>query len=191
MIIFSRIAIKSIIVLIGAIMLLSCKNDLDQVKSLVKEEVRPEMTGTDLVMIYSDSARIKYKVLTPEYLKMSKEDKKFEEFPKGIHVVSYDDTGKEMGSVRSKYAKKLEEEMLWEVRDEVVVINNEGTKLETELLYWDMKNEKIYTDRYVRLTNKENVIEGNNGLESDQNLHSPVLKNNTGEIEFEMKKETR
>lgn len=190
MIIFSRIAIKSIIVLTGAIMLLSCKNDLDQVKNLVKEEDRPEMTGIDLVMIYSDSARIKYKVLTPEYLKMSKEDKKFEEFPKGIHVISYDNAGKEMGSVRSKYAKKLEEEMLWEVRDEVVVINNEGTKLETELLYWDMKNEKIYTDRYVRLTNKENVIEGNNGLESDQNLHAPVLKNNTGEIEFEMKKET-
>lgn len=29
--------------------------------------------------------------------------------------------------------------MLWEARNEVVIINAEGKKLETELLYWDMK----------------------------------------------------
>lgn len=44
-----------------------------------------------------------------------------------------------IGSIKAKYAKKLEDEMLWEARNEVVIINAEGKKLETELLYWDMK----------------------------------------------------
>lgn len=77
--------------------------------------------------------------------------------------------------------------MLWEARNEVVVVNAEGKKLETELLFWDMKKEIIYSDRYVRLTADGQIIEGNNGFESDQNLNNPVFKNITGKVEVENK----
>lgn len=177
--------IKSIIVLAGAVMLLACKNDIQEVNRLTAEDQRPEMTGTDLELIYSDSAKIKYRVLTPQYLKITKGEQKYEEFPQGIYVISYDEEGKEVGSIRSRYAKKLEDEMLWEARNEVVIINAEGKKLETELLYWDMKKELIYSDRYVRLTADGQIIEGNNGFESDQNLNRPVFRNITGQVEVE------
>ncbi len=186
MIIFSpKLHIKSIIVLLGAIMLLACKNDIKEVNALVEQERRPEMTGENLELIYSDSARIKYRVLAPEYLKVNREKEKYEEFPKGIHVISYDATGKTIGSIKAKYAKKLEEEMLWEARNEVVIVNADGKKLETELLYWDMKKEVIYSDRYVRLTADGQIIEGNNGFHSDQNLNHPVFENISGSIEVE------
>lgn len=77
--------------------------------------------------------------------------------------------------------------MLWEARNEVIVINAEGKKLETELLYWDMKKEQIYSDRYVRLTSGGQIIEGNNGFVSDQNLEHPVFLSITGNIEVEKK----
>ena len=188
MIVFLRIPyIKSITILGGIVMLLACKNDLQDVNKLVQPERRPEMTGDNLEMIYSDSAKIKYRVLTPEYLKINKEKEKYEEFPQGIYVISYDKDGEMAGSIRSKYAKKLEEEMLWESRNEVIVINAEGKKLETELLYWDMKKEQIYSDRYVRLTSGGQIIEGNNGFVSDQNLEHPVFLSITGNIEVEKK----
>ena len=72
-----------------------------------------------------------------------------------------------IGSIKAKYAKKLEDEMLWEARNEVVIINAEGKKLETELLYWDMKKELIYSDRYVKLSADGQIIEGNNGFRSE------------------------
>ena len=54
MIVFLRIAYrKSITVLLGTVMLLSCKNDIQQVKQVMEEEVRPEMTGDHLVLILS------------------------------------------------------------------------------------------------------------------------------------------
>ena len=155
---------KSIIVLLGAIMLLACKNDIKEVNALAEREKRPDMTGENLELVYSDSARIKYRVLAPEYIKVNREKEKYEEFPKGIHVLSYDPAGKMIGSIKAKYAKKLEDEMLWEARNEVVIINAEGKKLETELLYWDMKKELIYSDRYVKLSADGQIIEGNNGL---------------------------
>lgn len=176
---------KSIIVLLGAIMLLACKNDIKEVNALAEREKRPDMTGENLELVYSDSARIKYRVLAPEYIKVNGEKEKYEEFPKGIHVLSYDPAGKMIGSIKAKYAKKLEDEMLWEARNEVVIINAEGKKLETELLYWDMKKELIYSDRYVKLSADGQIIEGNNGFHSDQNLNHPVFENISGSIEVE------
>ena len=176
---------KSIIVFLGAIMLLACKNDIKEVNALAEREKRPDMTGENLELVYSDSARIKYRVLAPEYIKVNREKEKYEEFPKGIHVLSYDPAGKMIGSIKAKYAKKLEDEMLWEARNEVVIINAEGKKLETELLYWDMKKELIYSDRYVKLSADGQIIEGNNGFHSDQNLNHPVFENISGSIEVE------
>ena len=176
---------KSIIVLLGAIMLLACKNDIKEVNALAEREKLPDMTGENLELVYSDSARIKYRVLAPEYIKVNREKEKYEEFPKGIHVLSYDPAGKMIGSIKAKYAKKLEDEMLWEARNEVVIINAEGKKLETELLYWDMKKELIYSDRYVKLSADGQIIEGNNGFHSDQNLNHPVFENISGSIEVE------
>lgn len=177
--------LKSITVLLGTVMLLSCKNDMQQVDALVEEEVQPDMMGYDLELIYSDSARIKYKVIAPEYIKTTKGKEKYEEFPQGIHVISYDEKGQVIGSIRSKYAKKLEEEMLWEARNEVVVINAEGKKLETEQLFWDMKEENIYSERYTKLTANGQILEGNAGFKSDQNLDNPVFYGITGQVEVD------
>lgn len=178
---------RSITVLLGTVVLLSCKNDIQDVNRVAADDVRPEMTGEELVMIYSDSARIKYKVITPEYKKVTQGKEKYEEFPQGIYVISYDDAGQESGSIKSKYAKKLEDEMLWEARNEVVIINADGKKLETELLYWDMNKKLIYSDRYVKLTADGQIIEGNNGFKSDQDLNNPVFYGITGQVEVEKK----
>ena len=175
--------LRSIIVFLGTIMLLSCKNDIKQVEALAEEQDKPEMVGYELELIYSDSARIKYKVLTPEYVKTTQGVEKYEEFPQGIYIISYDANGKEIGSIRSRYAKKLEEEMLWEARDQVVVINAEGKKLETEQLFWDMKEKTIYSKRYTKLTAGNQILEGHTGFESDQNLNNPVFYGITGQVE--------
>lgn len=75
--------------------------------------------------------------------------------------------------------------MLWEARDEVVVINAEGKKLETEQLFWDMKKEIIYSERYTKLTADGQILEGNNGFKSDQNLNDPVFYGITGQVEVD------
>lgn len=178
---------RSITVLLGTVVLLSCKNDIQDVNRVAADDARPEMTGEELVMIYSDSARIKYKVITPEYKKVTQGKEKYEEFPQGIYVISYDEAGQQAGSIKSKYAKKLEDEMLWEARNEVVIINADGKKLETELLYWDMNKKLIYSDRYVKLTADGQIIEGNNGFKSDQDLNNPVFYGITGQVEVEKK----
>ena len=175
----------STVLVVGTVMLFSCKTDIKEVNALAAREGLPELSGENMELFYSDSARLKYKVSAPIYEKYNTEKEKYDEFPKGLKAILYDKDGAEVGSIVSKYAKKLEEEALWELRDEVVVINSEGKKLETELLYWDMKKETVYSDRYTRLTSGEQIIEGNGGFESDQQLYNPVFKNVTGQVEIQ------
>lgn len=183
---YRAFGIKSITVLaLGAVMFFSCKTDIKEVNAIGSRDGMPEMSGENMELLYSDSARLKYKVNTPLYNKYNLENQKYDEFPKGLHAILYNKEGLEIGSITSKYAKKLEDEMLWELRNEVVAVNSEGKKLETELLYWDMKKEIIYSDRYVRLTAGEQIIEGNNGFESDQQLRNPIFKNITGQVEIQ------
>ncbi|MGL5683379.1 MAG: hypothetical protein ACRDDZ_10085 [Marinifilaceae bacterium] len=178
--------IKSIITLCGVIMLFSCKTDPAEVQNFIMQDsMRAVMKGEELKLIYTDSARIKYRILTPEYIKGGLAEKQYEEFPKGVEIFSYDKEGNLVASIKAKYAKKMEKDMLWEARHDVVVVNSEGKKLETELLFWDMKNERIFSDRYTRLTADEQIMEGNNGFESDQNLNYVVFRNVTGEVPVE------
>lgn len=123
---YRALKIKSITVLaLGTVMLFSCKTNMKDVDAIGNRNNMPEMSGENMELFYSDSALLKYKVITPLYNKYNQDDKKYDEFPKGIHAELYEKDGSMVGSITSKYAKKLEEEMLWELRNEVVVINAE------------------------------------------------------------------
>ena len=63
----------------------------------------------------------------------------------------------------------------WEAFGNVVVkniINKEV--METDTLYWDRKNEKIYTDCYVRMHSPDGFIQGY-GMESDERARNSVI----------------
>ena len=163
---YRALKIKSITVLVlGTVMLFSCKTNMKDVDAIGNRNGMPEMSGENMELFYSDSALLKYKVITPLYNKYNQDDKKYDEFPKGIHAELYEKDGSMVGSITSKYAKKLE----------------------TDLMYWDMKKEIVYSDRYSRLTSGDQIIEGNKGFKSDQSLKNPVFNKITGVVEIENK----
>jgi len=57
-----------------------------------------------------------------------------------------------------------------------VAINEAGERLETELLFWDQNKELIYTDRFVKITTEDQIVQGY-GLESDPRLSRRRIKN--------------
>ena len=48
-----------------------------------------------------------------------------------------------------------------------------------------MKKEIIYSERYTKLTADGQILEGNNGFKSDQNLNDPVFYGITGQVEVD------
>ena len=93
----------------------------------------------------------------------------------GIKVIFYDGLKDPSGTVTARYAKYTKTSNLWELKDSVVVVNEGNDKLETEVLYWDVPKNLIYSDRFVKITNEDQIVMGT-GFESDPKLRKRKIK---------------
>ncbi len=173
---------KSIVALFVAAMLLSCENNIKEVESLTTQEVRPEVYGENVEFIYTDSTRIQYKAYAIEFLQIKTEDEEYNEFLKGGHVISYNKDGSQAWTIRCNYAKNLVKDELWELRNDVVAVSDDGKTINTELMYWDQKKREIYSDQYVRITKKDGQMLEGNSFKADDKLNKILLSRVSGEV---------
>ena len=178
---------KSIVALLGATMLLSCENNIKEVESITAEETRPEIYGENVEFIFTDSTRIQYKAYAIEFLEIKTEEEVYKEFPKGGNVISYNEDGSQAWKIKSNYAKFIDEEQLWELRNDVVAVSDDGKTINTELMYWDQKKQKIYSDQYVRITKKDGQMIEGDSFTADDKLNQILLSRVSGEVFLEDK----
>jgi hypothetical protein len=125
----------------------ACDNSIEVAKNMGDLSKLPDMSATNLEILYSDSAQVKGRVVTPEVNYFGAAQQPYYEYPKGIHVYFYDEKMKVIAEVSSKYAIYHDREKLWEARTNVVVVNVKGERLNTEQLFWDMNLQKIYSSK--------------------------------------------
>lgn len=169
----------------GVLFLFSgCVNDVQEVREVTESRRIPLEVQENLHVRYTDSTQLRMEIEAPvaESYPNLKEPQR--EFPEGLKVRFYNKNGELSSRLRADYALQLIDEGRWEARGNVVVINKEGEKLQTEKLFWDSRREKIYTDAFVRLTTEDEVILGN-GFEADQNFEQYEIKEVTGTLTIE------
>jgi LPS export ABC transporter protein LptC len=159
-----------------------CKNDIEKINQITESSQLPTFVVKDLETSFSDSGRIKVKIKSPELIRYDKVDKKYDEYPQGIQVEFYDSKMNVTGTLKCQYAKYLIAEELWEAKSNVEVNNSaKAEKINTELLFWDMKKELIYSDKFVRITTATEILLGN-GFESVQDFSKWKILKVTGTI---------
>lgn len=173
---------RSIITLIlGVIMFLSCENDIQQIKSITDIKNFPTQSANNIEILYSDSAIVKLKVFAPKMARFSTEGEPYVEFKKGIRVLFYNSNQDVESSLTANYAIYHENDDIWEASDNVVVVNTKGEIINTELLIWDKKKETLSSDKFVKITKKDEIIYGD-GFNADQNFTNYTIHNPRGEI---------
>ncbi|HPR32375.1 MAG TPA: LPS export ABC transporter periplasmic protein LptC, partial [Prolixibacteraceae bacterium] len=145
----------------------------------------PELIADTLEVLYSDSAVIRFRLTCPELKIYDDEDVPFKEFPKGFKMEQYDRDKRITSSIAASYGKYFEEKELWEAKQNVVAVTENNDTLKTELLYWDEKKEKIYSDQFVKFIRKEQIITGI-GFESDLQMKNWKILKVQGEIVVEV-----
>jgi LPS export ABC transporter protein LptC len=169
-----RSAIFFLAATLAAIIFFSCEN---KINLLPKSELLalPAITVRYSETFVTDSGKLQLIMYAPLIEKYEIKDNAYTEFRSGINVIFYDGKEAPVASASSKYAKYTEANNLWELKDSVVVLNESNDKLETELLFWDQKKDLIYTDRFVKITNPDQVTQAF-GFESDSHLRNQRLK---------------
>ena len=66
----------------------------------------------------------------------------------------------------------------------VEVVNIDGDTLKTEELIWDQKKKKIYSNTFVEIRTKSEIIYGE-GLEADETFSNYTIKKITGTIQID------
>ena len=160
----------------------SCHNsDIEKINAITSELNVPTMSVTNTEIIYSKNALMKSKVISPKINRYLNLEEPYTEFPKGLHVEFYDSTETLSSYIKAKYCIYDETEELWTAQNNVVAVSVEGDTLNTEFLIWNQKTKKIYSDQYVRMTNKDGVIHGK-GFEANEDLTNWEIKQTSGTI---------
>jgi LPS export ABC transporter protein LptC len=169
-----RIILRAAGLLSFAILAFSCENKIDFIP---KSDLLtlPSVTVRNFETAYTDSGRLQLTLSAPLMEQYNNAESPYYEFRHGIKVVFYDGHKVPTGSVTARYAKYTTETRLWELKDSVVVINEGNDKLETEVLYWDEPKNLIYSDRFVKITNEDQIVMGT-GFESDPKLTKRKIK---------------
>jgi LPS export ABC transporter protein LptC len=171
------------VLIAGTALLSSCeKRDLP-VRELQIREL-PTLSARDVETMYSDSGKVTLLVRSPNIQQFSNDEQPYTLFPEGLTVLFYDKKTEPQASISAKYARYTEKDELWELRDSVVAVNTEGDILETELLFWSEPRESVWSDRFVRITGKDQIIMGT-GFESDPRLSKWKIKNVSATIYVE------
>ena len=166
-----------------ALLLGGCENDIERIILLTDETEAPTIQGTNIRVIYSDSAKVKVQVLAPVYKQYPTAERPYMEFEKGLEVYFYDDSAKIESELRADYTIYYMEEQLWHATGNVVAKNfDNGDALYTDELFWDEKEELIYSDSYTRVHSEDNTLYGKKGFRSHQSLSNWQLIGSSGTI---------
>lgn len=174
-----------VMLLLFSVVLFSCK---PEVKEVVEVSSDPEksytMKATQVNTLISDSGITRYRVKAKEWLVFGNAKEPHSYFPEGIYVEKFDTTFHTEASIKADTAYYFDKKGLWRLIGNVEVESLQGERFNTSELFWDQKAEKVYSDKYIRIQQKEQIITGI-GFESNQNMTRYRIFNSQGEFPVE------
>lgn len=145
------------------------------------------MRSYNIVTLVSDSGVTRYRVETPEWLVYDKAERPYWLFPQGLHMDRFDEFLNVYSRVDANYAIYFTNDDVWELYDSVRVTNVHDECFETDKLIAEPRNDKIYTDQFVKVTQKDRIITGV-GMHSNKNLTRYVIEKTQGVIPLDEEK---
>jgi len=157
----------------------SCKNDMKTITSLTLEENIPLETAKNIEVVYSDSGKIILKIVSPLLNRYIKEDH-YLEFPEGLTLYFYDSMMNVKATLTANYGVSWGETKIMEVKDDVVINNYDKQEvLNTEHIIWNRKEQKIFSNVFVKRTSPDGVLYGD-GFDANESLTNYTLRNPHG-----------
>lgn len=172
-------------VLMGMTLLFSCGNDIEKISRLENPDTIPAAHATDVEIMVSDSSFVRIKIISPELKEFPVADslEPKTEFPRGLVATFYNKSMQVESTLTAGYAIYHTKRKLFEASRDVVIRNfSQDQQLNTDLLWWDEVNEKIWSDHPVTITTESGTTHGDSGFESDQNFTKYTILSSHGQM---------
>ena len=164
------------VVIILSVWLFSCAEEEQSGERKVYNG--PLLINENVDVVYTDSARVKFKMQAAEQIKLQNED---EDFPKGMFLEFFDREEKKESTLIANYAYFNKQENRWFVKGDVVLNNFARNRiLKSEELYWSSEKGEVWCDTSVRV-----IVQT-----PDQTLYGKGLKAKDDFSDYEIYKPT-
>jgi LPS export ABC transporter protein LptC len=172
------------ITFLGLLLLLfsACSNASKQVEKVSNSMVQyPLNEQIDAQITYSDSGQKVLEIQAGLVQDFGNLDPAYVYFGNRVKVQFYN--GKTLTStvLEADTARQLKDEDLWAIGGNVILTNGKGERMTTEQMFWDKKEERLYSTSKVQILSDGQLITGK-GFEADQEFNKYRIFKVQGEI---------
>jgi LPS export ABC transporter protein LptC len=148
----------------------SCSGDKKEFgKAITSRDSTSMMTTRGITSLISENGIIKYKITAEEWEWFDQFKPPYQAFEKGIYLEVYDSTLEVVSSIYADTAYYYMEKELWELRGDVHAENESREKFDTQLLFWNQRYERVYSDTTIKIEQEDQMIIGK-GFQSNQDF---------------------
>ena len=181
-----NIVSKSVIVTFVAVALFACKGNKNEVKKLNLKDDAPIAVGKEINLKYTDSGLLVANLITPKLLDFSNFKFPYREFPEGIILYFYEEN--KTTTIQADYAIRYENTNLVDLQKNVKIVTADSLVLNASQLYWDQKNQWVFTDQPYTITFSDGSYNDGVGFDSSEDFTTFLSRKNQG-VQFIDKKE--
>lgn len=176
---------RSIALLLCMAMLFSCNNDMRNLQQLSIQRKFPQGEAYDFKLVYTDSTKVVAVVTSKLNKDFTNQRMPYSEFPEGVKVEFYDQA-RHKNIVEANYGIIYPSSDMVELRDNVVLTTYDGKKLKTSQLFWDQKEDWIFTDREFSFTDEtKGTVTNGIGMDFDKKFSTVKAHKTTGILAIE------
>jgi len=161
------------------ITLFACEGNYQKIKQLNTADLGPVTEGKGINLKYTDSGRLVANLITTKLLDFSNYTFSFSEFPEGLEVQFWKDTGKKT-TVTADYGINYDKTGLIDLRGNVVLITSDSVILHAQQMYWDQKNKWIFTDQPYKIKFKDGSYNDGGRFDSNEEFNNFLSRKNVG-----------
>ena len=166
-----------------SVVLIACTNDPKLVQEFVsdKEQAIEQIKGAEL--LHTENGKIKVRIVAGKIERFQNKQPQLV-FTESLEVYFYNDSSQLQSTLKADGASIDEETKIMLAQNNVELISSDNKKLETEELIWDEQQNKIYTDKKVKITTGKEVIYGE-GFTSNPDFTAYSITKIHGTFDFE------
>ncbi len=173
----------SVLAFAALVFLSACENDLESIKKIANMNSGLAIDTTRGVdVIYSDSAIVKGRLITPLLIKYGVE-KPYDVMPDGVKIILFDKDGKEQATIVADSAVQMEQENLSKFYKNVTVTTADGSVFRSEELFWDQPKKKFYSNTAFEMLRANGDQQRGIRFRSADDLSNAEWESGTGEME--------
>ena len=180
--------INKTLVIIAITTFFSCDDSSTLLKQINTFNENPVGIAYNINMTYTDSASIKARLEAPVHLDFSHLSFKYSEFPDGLKVIFYNEQNQE-NTVYADYGILYNQTKIVDLQGNVVLLSYDGSRLETDQMYWDAEKEWLFTEEPFLFQNNDYNLAANR-LDTNKEFSKFQTGKLSGTLAVEEKKDS-